>query len=136
MAMGLGAEVPKNRASLESERAFLAISALLFLASVGAVIYYSRSSMSSGMPMAEQPWFNGTAPFMGQWIVMMGAMMLPSLVFTLLSFRQFAHRRGESRLARLTLLAGAGYFFVWAGVGAVAYLPRQGSSFSSQDVCS
>ncbi len=48
--------------------------------------------------------------------------MLPSLVAMLLSYRR-AVRTGSdaTRLGGLTALVGAGYFFVWAVFGAVAY---------------
>jgi predicted metal-binding membrane protein len=51
------------------------------------------------------------------WIVMMAAMMLPSLTPVLWRYRQAVGWRGKSRLGRLTLLAGLGYFFVWALFG-------------------
>jgi predicted metal-binding membrane protein len=47
------------------------------------------------------------------WVVMMVAMMLPSLVPMLWRYRQAVGRTGETRLGRLTALVGVGYFFVW-----------------------
>lgn len=58
---------------------------------------------------------------MGMWLVMMTAMMTPSLVPMLRSYRRTLRAVGETRLGALTVLVGAGYFFVWAAVGAVAY---------------
>jgi len=49
MDAGFGTARPKGRASLASEWAFLGISALLFIASVGGTIYWWRT-MSGGMP--------------------------------------------------------------------------------------
>lgn len=121
MAAGLETEAPEPRTAPTSEPAYLAISAFLFIASVGATIYFSQGSMSGGMSMPGQPWFTAAVSFMGIWIVMMAAMMLPSLVPTLSRYRRSAHVLDKTRLAGLTVLAGGGYFLVWAGFGTAAY---------------
>jgi predicted metal-binding membrane protein len=69
------------------------------------------------MRMPGQTWIEATAWFLGMWVVMMMAMMLPSLAPMLWRYRQAVLCSGESRLARLTLLAGLGYFFVWVLFG-------------------
>jgi predicted metal-binding membrane protein len=56
------------------------------------------------------------------WIVMMVAMMLPSLAPMLYRYREAVGQTGESRLDRLTALAGVGYFFVWTMMG-IAIFP-------------
>jgi predicted metal-binding membrane protein len=53
------------------------------------------------------------APFHGGWLVMMVAMMLPSLLPMLWRYRQAVGRPGETRLGRLTALVGVGCCFVW-----------------------
>jgi predicted metal-binding membrane protein len=55
------------------------------------------------------------------WVVMMVAMMLPSLVPMLWRYRQAVGRTGETRLGRLTALVGVGYFFVWTVFGMAAF---------------
>ena len=55
------------------------------------------------------------------WVVMMVAMMLPSLVPMLWRYRQAVGRTGETRLGRLTGLVGVGYFFVWTVFGMAAF---------------
>jgi predicted metal-binding membrane protein len=55
------------------------------------------------------------------WIVMMVAMMLPSLVPMLRRYREAVGKTGATRLARLTALVGAGYFLVWTGFGMAAF---------------
>jgi predicted metal-binding membrane protein len=55
------------------------------------------------------------------WVAMMVAMMLPSLVPTLWRYRQAAQRTAFAPANRLTALIGAGYFLVWAVVGAVVF---------------
>jgi predicted metal-binding membrane protein len=116
------------------DRVFVLGNALLFTASAWATIHWSRS-MSGGAPMPGgwtlsmmwmrmpgQTWFGATAAFLGMWVVMMVAMMLPSLVPVLSSYRRTAREHDETWVGRLTVLAGAGYFFVWAVYGVVAYV--------------
>jgi predicted metal-binding membrane protein len=55
------------------------------------------------------------------WVVMMTAMMLPSLVPMLWRYRRAVGRTGETRLGRQTALVGAGYFFVWIVFGMAAF---------------
>jgi predicted metal-binding membrane protein len=50
------------------------------------------------------------------WVVMMVAMMLPSLLPMLWRYRQAVGRTGETHLGRLTALVGVGYLFVWTRV--------------------
>src|SRR3989442_6031466 len=59
--------------------------------------------------------------FLCMWVVMMVAMMLPSLVPMLRRYRQAVGRTGETRLGRLTALVGVGYFFVWTVFGMAAF---------------
>lgn len=114
-------------AGLASEWAFLAVSALLFAASAGVVVYVSRSMSGGGIqsgvwtPAAGQSWIGAAAVFWGTWIVMMAAMMLPSLAPALLRLRRSLRAAGGKRLAGLTALAGAGYFLVWAVFGAAVF---------------
>jgi len=68
------------------------------------------------MRMPGQTWPGAAASFIGMWVVMMVAMMLPSLAPMLWRFRRVVRASG-SRLAGLTVLVGMGYFFVWALVG-------------------
>jgi predicted metal-binding membrane protein len=56
------------------------------------------------------------------WIVMMAAMMLPSLVPMLWRYRQAICRTGGARTGRLTALVCAGYFIVWTACGMVVFL--------------
>ncbi len=59
--------------------------------------------------------------FLCMWVVMMVAMMLPSLVPMLWRYRQAVGGPGETRLGRLTALVGVGYFFVWTLFGMAAF---------------
>jgi predicted metal-binding membrane protein len=77
-------------------------------------------SMAS-MRMPGQTWLGAAVSFLGMWMVMMAAMMLPSLVPMLWRYRQAVEFTGTARLGGLTVLVGAGYFFVWGVLGVAAY---------------
>jgi predicted metal-binding membrane protein len=110
-----------------------AAAALAYLASVAATIYLCRS-MPGGMPMSGgwtmsmawmkmpgQSWPGSAAGFIAMWAVMMVAMMLPSHVPMLVSYRRGIHPAGTARCGRLTMLVSAGYFFAWAIIGLAVY---------------
>jgi len=73
------------------------------------------------MLMPGQTWLGAAASFLGMWVVMMVAMMLPSLVPMLRRYRQAVGRAGETRLGVRTALVGVGYFFVWTVFGMAAF---------------
>jgi predicted metal-binding membrane protein len=110
-----------------SQQAFFGVSALLFAASAAVTIVWCGSMSAMGempmpggwtmsmawMRMPGQTWPGVAASFLGMWVVMMVAMMLPSLVPMLWRYRQAVGRTGETRLGRLIALVGVGYVFVW-----------------------
>ncbi len=118
-----------------SERAFFGGSALLFAASSAVTIIWCASMPAIGdmqmpggwtmsmawMRMPGQTWPGAAASFLGMWVVMMVAMMLPSLVPKLRRYREAVGRTGATRPGRLIALVGAGYFFVWAVFGMAAF---------------
>jgi predicted metal-binding membrane protein len=73
------------------------------------------------MRMCGQTWPGAAAAFLGMWVVMMVAMMLPTLASMLWRYREVVGRAGERRLGRLTALVGVGYFFVWVVFGMAAF---------------
>ena len=73
------------------------------------------------MRMSGQTWFGVAASFLGMWVLMMMAMMLPSLVPMLWRYRQSVDRTDDPHLGRLTVLVSIGYFFVWTVFGMVAF---------------
>jgi predicted metal-binding membrane protein len=118
---------------LAHDLVFVLTGLFLFVASAAGTIYLC-DSMSGGMPMAGgwtmsmawmrmpgQTWLGTAASFMGMWIVMMAAMMLPSLAPMLLNYRRSLRVLDDTHLEGLTALAGAAYFLVWTLFGAVAY---------------
>jgi len=73
------------------------------------------------MPMPGHTWTGAAASFLGMWIVMMVAMMLPSLVPMLLRYRRAVSGPGGTSLGRLTAIVGVAYFFVWTVFGMTAF---------------
>ncbi|MGA7341618.1 MAG: DUF2182 domain-containing protein [Terracidiphilus sp.] len=118
-----------------SQQAFFGASALLFAASATLTIAWCASMSSMGkmpmpggwamsmtwMRMPGQTWIEAAASFLAMWVAMMAAMMLPSLAPMLGRYRRAVGRAGESRLGRLTALAGLGYFFVWTLFGLAVF---------------
>jgi predicted metal-binding membrane protein len=114
---------------------FLVVAALLFAASAALTTFWCASmSAMGGMPMPGgwtmsmawmrmpgQTWPGAAASFLCMWIVMMVAMMLPSLVPMLRRYREAVAGTGETRLGRLTALVGVGYFTVWTAFGLAAF---------------
>jgi predicted metal-binding membrane protein len=73
------------------------------------------------MRMPGQSWAGSLAVFLGMWIVMTAAMMLPSLTPMLRVYRRAVAESGAARLFVLTVLVAAGYFCVWTVLGAVVF---------------
>jgi predicted metal-binding membrane protein len=127
-----GLTLPRD---MVSERAFLGIAALIFVTSTAVTIAWCVSMSGMGgmqmpggwtmsmawMRMPGQTWTGAAASFLGMWIVMMVAMMLPSLVPMLWRYRKAVGGKGERHLSQLTVLVGAGYFFVWTLFGLIAF---------------
>jgi predicted metal-binding membrane protein len=139
--MGLAAQLRNGKtrdvaSERASHKAFFSLSALLFAASAAVTILWCASmsamrkmpmpggwTMSMAwMRMPGQTWLGAAASFLAMWVVMMAAMMLPSLVPMLWRYRRAVVRTGNTRLGRLTALVSAGYFFVWALFG-IALFP-------------
>jgi predicted metal-binding membrane protein len=110
-----------------SERTFIGTSALLFVASTAATILWCSSMSAMGeismvwMRMPRETWIGAAASFLGMWILMMLAMMLPSLVPMLSRYRQAVGSAGDARLGRLTAIVGVGYYLVWTVFGMIAF---------------
>jgi predicted metal-binding membrane protein len=118
-----------------SQQVFIGVSALLFAVSAAlTAVWCASMSAMGGMPtpggwtmsmawmrMPGQTWLGTAASFLDMWIVMMVAMMLPSLVPMLRRYREAVSSRGETRLGLVTALVGVGYFFVWSVIGIVTF---------------
>ncbi len=118
-----------------SQQAFFGVSALIFAASTTVTIVWSMAMSAMGgmlmpggwtmsmtwMRMPGQTWPDAAASFLSMWVVMMVAMMLPSLVPALLRYRQAVVRTGDTRIGWLTVVVGIGYFLVWTLFGMAAF---------------
>ena len=128
----IGRGISRRVASMQAAQlAFWGVSALLFAASAAVTIVWGASmSAHAGMlmpgdwmmsmvwmRMPGQSWPGFAASFLGMWILMMVAMMLPSLVPTLWRYREAVANTGATHPGRLTALAGVGYFLTWTVFG-------------------
>lgn len=118
-----------------SHRGFIATTALLFVLSSITAVVWCRSMGAMGtmampggwtmsmswMRMPGQSWLGCAASFVGMWVVMMAAMMLPSLAPMLRRYRGAVERTRETSLSWLTAAAGTGYLLIWAMWGVVIF---------------
>lgn len=130
-----GRELVRKAGEPKSQRAFFGVCALLFVASaVTSIVWCESMSAMAGMPMPGgwtmsmawmrmpgQTWPGAAVTFLGMWVVMMVAMMLPALVPMLWRYRQAVGAAAQARLGRLTMQAGVAYFLVWAVLGAIVF---------------
>lgn len=119
----------------DSQRLFIGVSALLFVVSAIVTVLWCGSmsampgmSMPGGwtmsmvwMRMPGQTWIAAGGTFVAMWMVMMAAMMLPSLSAMLWRYRRALEWRGQPRMGLLTAIAGVAYFFVWALCGVAVF---------------
>src|SRR5215207_9883342 len=96
-----GVTMTSTASASDSDQAFLGVAALLFVATGATTIVWCASmSAMGGMPMPGgwtmsmawmrmpgQSWADAAASWLGMWVVMMAAMMMPSLVPMLWRYR-------------------------------------------------
>jgi predicted metal-binding membrane protein len=116
-------------------RGFFGVSALLFGASAAVTVHWCGSMSSMGevpmpggwtlsmvwMRMPGQSWPGAAVSFLGMWMVMMVAMMLPASLPMLWRYRQAVGGTGGARSGWLTVVVGLGYFLVWAVFGTAVF---------------
>lgn len=96
-------------------RTRLALVALLF--ALAALAWWSTAEEMAGMDAGPGADLGALGWFVGVWIVMMAAMMFPSVSPTVALYAQMTRRRGLSR----PLLFTSGYLLVWGVAGVAAY---------------
>jgi predicted metal-binding membrane protein len=96
-------------------RTQLGLVALLF--GLAGLAWWATADRMAGMDAGPGTDLGTFGWFLGVWIVMMGAMMFPSVAPTVALYAQMTRRRGLSR----PLLFASGYLLVWGAAGAVAY---------------
>ncbi|HYW28402.1 MAG TPA: DUF2182 domain-containing protein [Gaiellales bacterium] len=94
---------------------------MLLFALAGLGWWWTANQMNG---MDNGPWtgLGAISWFLGVWIVMMAAMMLPSVAPTIALYSVMA----RSRSLGLPLLFAAGYLVTWAGAGLLAFLLAAG----------
>lgn len=135
MMQPAGVETSRRNRERASRRAFLGLSTLLFAASVAGTIVWCTSMPAMGglpmptkgamstawMPGPGQPWPVAAASFLGMWVVMTLAMMLPPVFPRLWRYREAMDPPDGPGPGWLAALVGLGYFSVWFGFGAAAF---------------
>jgi predicted metal-binding membrane protein len=96
-------------------RARLGLVAVLF--ALAAIAWWSTADRMSGMDAGPGTDLGGLGWFLGVWVVMMAAMMLPSLSPTVALYSRMTRQRGLDR----PLLFTAAYVIVWGSAGLLAY---------------
>ncbi len=118
------------RAQGLQSRILIGASVKLFLAGAAVTIIWCPAmatmtapmmAAKSAMPLHEHSRPGHAASFLGAWIVMMVAMMLPSLAPMLWRYREAVRGTDDTRLGWLTILVGTGYFFVWTVIGIAVF---------------
>lgn len=91
-------------------------------ATMGGMAMPGGSAMAMAWTrMPTQTWLGAAAAFLGMWLAMMAAMMLPSMAPVLWRYRRSVDTVGRARAAGLTALVGAGYLFLWAVLGMIVF---------------
>lgn len=118
-----GSERGEPASAFAAVRGRLGLIALLL--TFAALAWWSTADRMAGMDAGPGANLGALGWFLGVWVVMMAAMMLPSLAPTVALYAKMTRRRGPDR----ALLFTSGYLLVWGAVGLGAYgVFRLGSS--------
>jgi predicted metal-binding membrane protein len=93
----------------------LGLVAVLF--ALAAVSWWWTARQMQGMDAGPWTELGGLGWFLGVWVVMMAAMMFPSVSPTVALYSRLTRQRSPLS----PLLFAAGYLFTWAGAGLVAF---------------
>ena len=102
-------------AALGAVRARLGL--VVTLLALAGVAWWSTADRMAGMDAGPGTGLGALGWFLGVWVVMMAAMMFPSLAPTTALYATMTRRHGPDR----PLLFTSGYLFVWGAAGLVAY---------------
>ena len=116
------ASVPAERAdSAGLAPAFAAVRAriglIALLVGLTALAWWSTVDRMAGMDSGPGTDLGALGWFIGVWVVMMAAMMFPSLAPTVALYARMTRSRGLTR----PLLFAGGYLLVWGAAGLLAY---------------
>jgi predicted metal-binding membrane protein len=96
-------------------RSRLGLIALLFV--LAAIAWWSTADRMAGMDEGPGTHLGALGWFLGVWVVMMAAMMFPSVSPTVALYARMTRRRG----AAAPLVFAAGYLLTWTAAGVLAY---------------
>jgi predicted metal-binding membrane protein len=126
---GHGAARSELAGALAAMRARLGLVALLV--ALAGLAWWSTADRMAGMDAGPGTDLGGLAWFVGVWVVMMAAMMFPSVSPTVALYARMTRRHGLSR----SLTFSAGYLLVWTLAGVIAYgLFRLGKALFGHDL--
>src|SRR5437588_2843051 len=103
------------REAFAALRGRLALVGLLL--ALAALAWWSTADRMAGMDAGPGTDLRTLGWFLGVWVVMMAAMMFPSLAPTAALYARMTRRRGPGR----PLLFASGYLLVWGAAGLLAY---------------
>ncbi|HEY2201518.1 MAG TPA: DUF2182 domain-containing protein [Solirubrobacteraceae bacterium] len=101
--------------AFSAARARLALVAILL--ALAALAWWQTAVRMAGMDAGPGTDLGTLGWFLGVWVVMMAAMMLPSLAPTVALYARMAHRRDWTR----PLLFASGYLLVWGASGLLCF---------------
>ena len=90
---------------------------VLLLLAVAALAWLSTAERMAGMDAGPGTDLGALGWFLGVWLVMMAAMMFPSLAPTVALYAKMTRGRGQGR----ALVFASGYLVVWGAAGVGAY---------------
>ena len=88
----------------------------------GMHLHHGAAASMGGSAIGAGTLSGAAASFLGMWVVMTVAMMLPSIAPTLWRYRLSLAGAGVTRAHALTALAGTAYLAVWTGAGLLVFL--------------
>jgi predicted metal-binding membrane protein len=132
ISLTIGGRLVSEKAS---RRTLFGTLAALFVACTAVTTTWCNSMSAAGempmpggwtmsmawMRMPGQTWAGATVSFVSMWVVMMAAMMLPSLAPVLWRYHLSLRTIRDASRGRLTTLVGLGYFFAWTLFGLAVF---------------
>jgi predicted metal-binding membrane protein len=98
-----------------------AVSILIVLLTLAGVSWAYVSTQSGSMTMSMGVDFASFAIFLATWVVMMAAMMFPSVAPVVLFYAHYTRQRART-WPLLAAFFVAGYLMIWSAVGVGAYV--------------
>jgi predicted metal-binding membrane protein len=111
----VGTDVRGLTPAYAAARARVGLIALLLV--LAALAWWSTAHRMAGMDAGPGTALGGVGWFVGVWVVMMAAMMFPSVAPTVALYASMTRRRGPTA----PLVFAAGYLLTWTAAGLLAY---------------